>query len=178
MTVPQRDVSPGAHLDDAAPVLLPAEDMPVGQQIDCGSYEVTEDEIVDFASVWDPQYFHTDRAAAEHSDFGGLIASGLHTASIFQRLAAATVYQRFDVVAGREIHNMRFLRPVRPGDVLRCTIVVRAVEPDGAGRCRVTILGTLHNQHDRPVLELLVESLVRSGARPSTTHLQKRTELQ
>lgn len=159
MTDPDVDTTAGT----SAPHLLPAEDMPVGEEIDCGSYGVTEDEIVAFASIWDPQYFHTDPDAAAHSDFGGLIASGLHTASIFQRLAATAVYQRYDVVAGREIHNMRFLRPVRAGDTLRCTIVVQSVEPAGAGRCLVTILGALHNQHDRPVLELHVESLVRSS---------------
>jgi len=153
-----------SDVDTAAPALLPAEDMPVGEKIDCGSYEVTEDEIVAFASVWDPQYFHTDRELAAHSDFGGLIASGLHTASIFQRLAATGVYQHYDVVAGKEIHTMRFLRPVRAGDTLTCTVVVRSVEPAATGRCLVTILGALHNQHGRPVLELHVESLVRSRA--------------
>lgn len=151
-----------ADVESAGPRLLPAEDMPVGEEIDCGSYEVTEEQIIDFASTWDPQYFHVDRDLAAHSDFGGLIASGLHTASIFQRLAATGVYQRYDVVAGREIQTMRFLRPVRAGDVLTCTIVVRSVEPAAPGRCLVTILGALRNQHDRPVLELQVDSLVRS----------------
>ncbi len=150
------------------PALLPAEDMPVGEEIDCGSYEVTEDEIVEFASAWDPQYFHVDRDLAAHSDFGGLIASGLHTASIFQRLAATGVYQRYDVVAGREIHTMRFLRPVRAGDVLTCTVVVRSVEPAAPGRCLVRILGALRNQQDRPVLELQVDSLVRSRQAPAS----------
>ncbi|MDN5795763.1 MAG: MaoC family dehydratase N-terminal domain-containing protein [Intrasporangium sp.] len=148
------------------PVLLPAQDMPVGQEIDCGSYEVTEDEILAFASAWDPQYFHVDRDAATHSAFGGLIASGLHTASVFQRLAATRVYNRYDVVAGKRIENLRFLRPVRAGDVLACTVLVRSVKPDGRGRCLVRILGTLRDQHDRPVLELEVDSLVRSRDQP------------
>ena len=149
-------------VETTGPRLLPAEDMPVGEEIHCGSYHVTEQEIVEFATEWDPQYFHVDRDLAEHSDFGGLIASGLHTASIFQRLAATGVYQRYDVVAGKEIHNMRFLRPVRGGDTLTCTIVIRSVEPAGPGRSLVTIRGALSNQHGRPVLELHVESLVRS----------------
>jgi acyl dehydratase len=151
-----------SETETSAPVLLPAEEMPVGVELDCGSHEVTEEEIVGFASVWDPQYFHVDRDAAEHSDFGGLIASGLHTASIFQRLAATAVYQRYDVVAGKEIHGMRFLRPVRAGDVLSCSVLVQSIEPDGRGRCLVRILGTLRNQQSRPVLELEVDSLLRS----------------
>ncbi|GAA4372371.1 MaoC/PaaZ C-terminal domain-containing protein [Agromyces bauzanensis] len=150
------------HVEPIAPVLLPAEDMPIGQEIDCGFHQVTEDEIVRFASTWDPQYFHVDRDLAAHSDFGGLIASGLHTASIFQRLAATGVYQRYDVVAGKEIHGMRFLRPVRAGDVLTCSITVQSVEPQAAGRCLVTIFGGLRNQHGRSVLELHADSLVRS----------------
>lgn len=151
--------------ETSAPVLLPAEDMPVGVELDCGSHEVTEEEIVEFASAWDPQYFHVDPEAAAHSDFGGLIASGLHTASIFQRLAATSVYNRYDVVAGKEIHHLRFLRPVRAGDVLSCSVLVRSVEPDGRGRCLVTIVGTLRNQEGRPVLELEVDSLLRSRRR-------------
>jgi acyl dehydratase len=154
-----------SETETRAPVLLPAEDMPVGEELECGSYAVTEQEIVAFASHWDPQYFHVDRDAAEHSDFGGLIASGLHTAAIFQRLAATAVYQRYDVVAGKQIHGMRFLRPVRAGDVLSCSVLVRSVEPDGRGRCLVRMAGRLRNQDGLPVLELEVDSLVRSRER-------------
>ena len=136
--------------------------MPIGVELDCGTHAVTEQEIIEFAAEWDPQYFHVDREAAAHSNFGGLIASGLHTASIFQRLAATGVYTGYDVIAGKEIQSLRFLRPVRAGDVLSCTVVVRSVEPDGAGRCLVSIAGTLRNQLGRPVLELEVDSLVRS----------------
>jgi acyl dehydratase len=136
--------------------------MPQGREIECGSYAVSEAEIVEFAASWDPQYFHVDRDAAEHSAYGGLIASGVHTTAIFQRLAATAVYAKYDVVAGKEIQKLRFLRPVRAGDVLTGTVLVRSVEPDGRGRCLVTILGTLRNQHGRDVLELEVASLVRS----------------
>jgi acyl dehydratase len=147
-------------------VLLPAEEMPVGVELDCGSHEVTEEEIVGFASVWDPQYFHVDRDAAEHSDFGGLIASGLHTASIFQRLCVAGIFSDYDVIAGKEIHNLRFLRAVRPGDVLTGSVLVRSVEPDGRGRALVVLLGTLRNQDGQPVLELELDSLVGSREVP------------
>lgn len=147
-----------------APVLLPAEHMPIGEEIDCGSYEVTEDEIVSFASQWDPQYFHIDPQAAAHSNYGGLIASGLHTSSIYQRLAVTGLYNRYDIIAGKEI-RLRFVRPVRAGDVLTCTILVRSVEPDAPGRCLVDLVGTLRNQHGRPVLEVQLDSLVRSRDR-------------
>lgn len=136
--------------------------MPVGERIDCGSHRVTLEEIVEFASRWDPQYFHVDQDAAAHSHFGDVIASGLHTASIFQRLAVTGLFSRYDVIAGKEIDKLRFLRPVRPGDVLSGSIVIRSVEPGGRGRSLVTIEGTLRNQHGSPVLELELHSLVRS----------------
>lgn len=156
----------GYRLETPATVLLPAEDLPLGQEIDCGSHTVSEDEIVRFASSWDPLYFHVDPRLAPHSDFGGLIASGLHTASIYQRLAVTGFFCRYDVIAGREIHSMRFLRPVRPGDVLSCSILVRSSEPDKPGRHLVKMLGTLRNQQSKAVLELSVESLVRSRKAP------------
>lgn len=144
------------------PALLPAEDLPIDREIDCGSYVVTQDDIIEFARSWDPQYFHVNPGLAVHSDFGGLIGSGVHTLAIFQRLAVAAVYAKYDVVAGKHMRDLRFLRPVKPGDELTASLLVRSVEPDGRGRCLVTMLGTLRNQHGRPVLEVEVDSLLRS----------------
>ncbi|MCC9069695.1 MaoC/PaaZ C-terminal domain-containing protein [Arthrobacter cryoconiti] len=70
---------------------LAAEHLPVGQSVDLGSHSVSEAEIIRFASEWDSQYFHTDPETAHESHFGGLIASGLHTLSIFQRLSVLGV---------------------------------------------------------------------------------------
>ena len=66
------------------------------------------------------------------------------------------------MIAGREIRALRFLRPVRAGDVLTGTVVLRSVEPARRGRCLVTIVGTLRNQKGVPVLDLEVDSLLRS----------------
>ncbi len=151
-----------ADTDTPAVVRLPAEEMPLGVEIDCGSYEITEQEIIEFGTLWDPQYFHIDPKEAAHSTFGGVIASGVHTTAVFQRLATLAVYNRYDVIAGREIRALRFLRPVRAGDVLTGIVVLRSVEPARRGRCLVTIVGTLTNQDGVPVLDLEVDSLVRS----------------
>lgn len=148
-----------------APALLPAEDLPIGQEIDCGAHEVTQQEMIGFASTWDPQYFHVDAVRAAESDFGGLIASGLHTLSIYQRLAVTGVYDAYDVIAGRTLREVKFLRPVRAGDVLTCSVTVASIVPDAAGRCAVTIDGLLRNQHDKVVLALTVDCLIRSRAR-------------
>lgn len=146
-------------------MMLPADELPVGEEIDCGSYELTHAEIVDFARQWDPQYFHIDPERAAGSDFGGLIASGVHTLSIYQRLAVLGVYDRYDVIAGRELRSVRFVRPVRAGDVLTCTITVRSVEPDKPGRSAVIIEGRLHNQLGKAVLEIELDCLIRSRDR-------------
>lgn len=143
-------------------MMLPAEELPVGQEIDCGSYELTEAEIIAFATQWDPQYFHVDPGRAVDSDFGGLIASGVHTLSIYQRLAVLGVYDRYDVIAGRELRSVRFVRPVRAGDVLSCTITVRSVTPDKPGRSVVVIDGRLCNQLGKAVFEVELDCLIRS----------------
>lgn len=150
--------------DDAATMgaLLPAENLPVGRELACGTHLVTEQEMVAFATQWDPQYFHIDSDLAAGSDFGGLIASGLHTLSIYQRLAVTAVYSKYDVIAGRELQRVRFIRPVRAGDTLTCVATVRSIEPDAPGRCAVTIEGRLHNQRGKPVLDLEVDCLIRS----------------
>ena len=158
------DAAAAEAVPEMSPRLLPAEGLPVGEPIDCGSHQVTEAEIVEFASEWDPQYFHVDRDAAAHSEFGGLIASGLHTTAVFQRLAATALYTRYDVVAGRVIRECRFLRPVWPGDVLTATAVVTSVEPTGRGRAEVVIDGTLRKQSGAAVLEIEVHTLFRSRA--------------
>lgn len=148
----------------ATEALLPAEDLPIGHEFHCGTYEVTEAEIIEFATAWDPQYFHVDAARATGSDFGGLIASGLHTLSIYQRLAVTAVYQRYDIIAGRALQPVEFLRPVRAGDVLTCSVTVQSVQPDRPGRCTAVIEGVLRNQHGKPVLRVEVDCLVRSGS--------------
>ena len=56
------------EVETTAPMLLPAEDMPVGQDIDCRPYQVTENQVVEFASAWAPQYVHVDRDLAAHSN--------------------------------------------------------------------------------------------------------------
>ena len=153
-----------SHAVTRPTVLLPAEDLPVAQEIDCGAEAVTQEAIVAFGSAWDPQYFHVDPELAAGSDFGGLIASGLHTLSIYQKLAVEAVYDKYDVIAGRALREVRFLRPVRAGDVLTCSVTVLSVVPDAPGRCAVMIQGRLRNQLGKPVLEVEVDCLIRSGA--------------
>ncbi|MDN5725037.1 MAG: hypothetical protein L0G99_03765 [Propionibacteriales bacterium] len=117
-------------------------------------------DIEDFGRKWDPQYFHTDASAAEASFFGGLVASGLHTLSVFQRLAVQSLFVSWRVIAGKAIHSLRLLEPVRPDDTLSGRVTIRDLQPDGRGRSAVVLFGELDNQFGRTVMEVVVESLI------------------
>lgn len=141
---------------------LPAEQIPVGVERALGSYTVTEDEVLAFGRDWDPQYFHVDAAAAEESDFGGLIASGIHTLAVFQRLSVVTVLSGFDIVAGKQLRSVRFLRPVRPGDTLTGSMRVEEMSPPQKGRAVGVSSGSLVNQHGQQVLAVTVDFVARA----------------
>ena len=104
------------------------EDIAIGAKRDLGTYTFTEDEIIAFAKKYDPQIFHIDPEAAKKTMFGGLIASGWHTAAVWMKLAIAErertkasghALARSGVSPGFE--DMRWIKPVRPGMTLRYT---------------------------------------------------------
>ena len=90
-----------------------ADDLEPGQLIPLGSYTITEEEIVTYARQWDPVFIHTDPTAAATTPLGGVIASGLHTLAIYQRLAVPAFWSRFTGGVGRSF-EIQFRRPVRP----------------------------------------------------------------
>ena len=139
-----------------------ADDLDVGRVYQLDSYTLTEDEIVEFAKTWDPQIFHVDKAAAEAGAYGGLIASGLHTLSIYQRLAVAGSFGEWNVIAGKRFSDVQFLRPVRPGDTLTGTLVIDAVDIDPRGRALVTTTAELVNDRGAAVLSVTVDAYVRT----------------
>jgi acyl dehydratase len=106
-------------MDDAAS-LLHFEDFPVGEVITYGRYQVTAEEIVDFAREYDPQPFHIDEAAARASLLGGLCASGWHVCAIMMRLMVEGYFGRTASMGSTGIDEVKWLKPVRPGDVLSC----------------------------------------------------------
>jgi acyl dehydratase len=105
------------------------EDIPLGRKTVLGSFEFTEDNIIAFAKLYDPQPFHIDREAAKSSLYGGLIASGWHTSAVWMKLMIAQRYAQVD--AGQEstqdnyispgVRELRWLRPVYPGATLTYT---------------------------------------------------------
>jgi acyl dehydratase len=100
------------------------EDYVPGSVFEYGSVALTEDEIVEFAKRFDPQYIHADPRAAAEGPFGGLIASGWHTAAIMMRLFVQHYLSHVASMASPGIDELRWLEPVRPGDSLSIRISV------------------------------------------------------
>ncbi|MDE3176316.1 MAG: MaoC family dehydratase [Pseudomonadota bacterium] len=108
--------------------MLYFEDFPVGEVIVFGDRVVTAEEIVAFARDWDPQPFHLDAEAAKDSQIGELIASGWHTGSLLMRMMCDAYLLRSASEGAPGIEEMRWLKPVRPGDrlsVRRTTLAAR-----------------------------------------------------
>jgi acyl dehydratase len=94
------------------------EDFHAGQEIDLGTRTVTEEEIIDFASRFDPQPFHVDVEAAARSIYGGVIASGWHTCSMMMRMVVDGLMAKSASMGSPGLDGVRWLAPVRAGDTL------------------------------------------------------------
>jgi len=149
--------------------LLHHEDLEVGRDYPLGSRRVTAEDIVGFASVYDPQPFHLDDAAARDTILGGLAASGWHTAGVMMRLYVDGLLARTASMGSPGIEALRWRRPVRPGDTLTGTVRIRdkrvSRSRPGMGILAVTV--SLDNQQAETVLEMRATLLcaTRAGAR-------------
>lgn len=97
------------------------EDFTVGETLEMGSRLVDRDEVIAFATAFDPQPFHVDEAAAKASMFGGLIASGWHTVSMVMRMMCDSYLLDSASLGSPGVDNVRWVKPVRPGDTIRAT---------------------------------------------------------
>jgi acyl dehydratase len=95
------------------------EDIEIGEVEESGKYDVTKEEIKEFARKYDPQPFHLDEEAAKESIFGELVASGWHTAAIMMRLSVEESDEESAFLGSFGIDELRWEAPVRPGDTLR-----------------------------------------------------------
>ncbi len=140
------------YLDDLAP----------GQVYRSGEATVTEADIVRFAGEFDPQPFHLDAGQAASTFFGGLAASGWHTASLTMRLLVDSDLRLAGGIIGAGMDELRWPKPLRPGDTIRLTSEVMEVRPSrsrpsqGLAKVRTTTL----NQHGEPVQVLVANLLV------------------
>ena len=146
--------------------MLHFEDFQAGAVHDLGSVQMTRERIVSFAREFDPQPFHVDEEAARSSIYGGLIASGWHTCAAFMRLFAEGLLNRSASLGSPGVDELRWLKPVRPGDVLRGRSTIVSVEPHPRRPDRGTVrsLGELFNQDGALVMSLRAANLI--GRRP------------
>lgn len=103
------------------------EDLEVGAVERFGRYEVTREEVIEFASRYDPQAFHLDDEAASHSIFGKLAASGWHTCSMMMRMLVdrwKEIGMDKSSLGGAGMDELRWVHPVYPGDILSCEITL------------------------------------------------------
>jgi acyl dehydratase len=152
------------------------EDFKVGETLELGSCHVTRDEILEFARRYDPQPFHVDEAAAQRSIYGGLIASGWHTTAMLMRLLV-------DGMAGVEgmgspgADEIRWLKPVRPGDTLTARAVVLDVVPSRSKLDRGHIRASygVFNQKGEKVMTMISRGIY--ARRPESHETTRGTEV-
>lgn len=132
------------------------EDFAVGVCIALPAYEVSEAEILAFGRQYDPQYFHTDPVAARESLFGGLIASGWMTTAICMRMQCDTYLLDSTCMGSPGVDEIRWLLPVRPGDVLSGENRVTEVRPSRSRPDRGAVFSavTIQNQRGEVVMTL------------------------
>ena len=142
------------------------EDFVPGEVEQAGEYLLSQQEIIGFASKWDPQFFHTDPQAADRSVFSGLIAAGTHLIAITV-LLLITHRPRVSVLAGLGWDEVRFLAPARPGDTLTLFRKCLEIRPSASKPDRGIVKNrlTLNNQAGQTVLSYMDTILV--AKRPS-----------
>ncbi len=141
------------------------EDLQVGDRAAFGRYEVTREEVVAFAEKYDPQPFHLSDEAAAQTHFGRLAASGWHTCAMTMSMYVAHLKASPHASLGAAgVDELRWLKPVFPGDVLRCeTELLEKKQSEkrpemGSTRSRMTTF----NQNDEPVLTFVARGLIRT----------------
>ena len=144
------------------------EDLTVGERYGTATHTVTAEEIVAFARQFDPQPFHLDAVAAKESLFGEQVASGWHTAAVSMRLMVQGEMQVAGGVIGHHIEELRFPRPVRPGDTLRVVqeLVEKSEFPGRPDHGRIKLRCRTFNQHGKVVQDMTANLIVARRAAP------------
>ncbi|MFT3811322.1 MAG: MaoC family dehydratase [Micropepsaceae bacterium] len=130
------------------------ENLPVGEIIELGSKRVTREEIIEFATEFDPQPHHLDEEAANASILKGLSASGWHTCAIMMRMLCDGLVHRAASMGSPGIDEVRWMKPVRPGDLLTMRGEVKSarVSKSRPEMGIVDIEWSLFNSHEQVAL--------------------------
>ena len=141
------------------------EDIAVGTKRSFGHYEVTREEVMEFASKYDPQPFHLDDEAAAQTHFGRLSASGWHTCAMTMAMLVENMKtERSAGLGSPGVDQLRWKKPVYPGDTLRCETEV-IEKRRSTSRPEMGIFKSrsrTFNQHDEVVLEMISNGLIRT----------------
>ena len=149
-----------------SPEPLYFDDLERGDVFTTGTHELSVDDIKRFASEFDPQPFHLDEEAARQSLYGGLIASGWHTGAMFIRMVCDGMIAGNATVGAKGFDDLRWIKPVRPGDVLSVESEVREkIEGRRPDIGTVKIESRISNERGEVVMSLV--SLVLYRRRPS-----------
>jgi acyl dehydratase len=121
-----------------------------------GQTTVQREEVIEFATRFDPQPFHVDEVAAKESIFGGLIASGWHTCSMVMRMMCDTYLNQAASLGSPGLDNIRWLKPVRPGDTIRAQRTTLEIKPSSSKPDRGVVKSRweVFNQHDELVMTM------------------------
>lgn len=143
------------------------EDFVEGAVHEFGPVTITEDEIVQFGRQFDPQVFHMDPAGARQTVYGGLIASGWHTCSLFMRLFVEHYLPGPASLGSPGVDELRWLKPVRPGDTLSLRITVHKVKPSRSKPDRGVLYSfcEMLNQKRDVVATMMAMNLIGYGER-------------
>jgi acyl dehydratase len=147
------------------------EDFPVGYQVQRGGMPVTREAVLEFARQFDPQPFHVDEEAARASLFGGLCASGWHTCALAMRMMCDAYLLESASLGSPGIDQLRWLKPVFPGDVLSLCMEVLEARPM-ASKPQVGLVKSrweMRNQHGETVLTMEGWGMFRRRVGASTT---------
>ena len=144
------------------------EDLQIGGVRETGTHTMDKAEIIAFAKEFDPQPFHIDEEAAKQSIYGGLIASGWHTAACTMRLLVDSIAGRTASLGSPGFDNLRWLKPVRPGDTLRarstCIEKIESRSKPDIGICKFNI--EVFNQAGDLVMSLTSIAMYRRRPKP------------
>jgi acyl dehydratase len=143
------------------------EDFVPGQVSEFGDYHLSETEIVEFASKYDPQPFHTDPVAAAGSIYGGLIASGWQSGAIMMRLLVEHYIPRNASLGSPGVDELRWLAPVRPDDRLRLRVTVQETTPSRSKTDRGVVRSFTEMLNQDGTVVMTIRGMVMYRRRPA-----------
>ncbi|MFN4309164.1 MAG: MaoC family dehydratase [Ferrovibrio sp.] len=143
------------------------EDFAVGQVLDFPPRTVSEEEIIAFARDYDPQPFHLDREAAKQSLFGGLCASGWHTAGLMMRMLVDHMIGKYASMGSPGVDQLRWVKPVFPGDTLQLRGEILEVRPSQSKPDRGVITSRYEMRNQKGEVVLTMQAKGMYGRRPA-----------